>query len=163
MQGDVMSDAANVASRIEGLCRVYGAGILASDRTFYELQDGDQFHSRSLGTIRVKGRESPVGLFEICDGDAKEVAAIKWATRHEFAEALALYTSGETGLARRRFARLFERNPQDRAASFYLDQIDRLDEPPLEQTFTQSKTGGSPPPAPTDQERQRLSSKTAIR
>jgi predicted ATPase/class 3 adenylate cyclase len=129
LQGDLIADAANVASRLEGLCRSYCAGILLSDRTFHELQEGNQFRSRSLGTIRVKGREREVGLIEICDGDPEEVAASKWATRHEFAEALALYTGGDVGLARGRFAGLLDRNSGDGAARFYLDRIDGLTHP----------------------------------
>ena len=137
LQGDLIADAANVASRLEGLCRSYCAGILLSDRTFHELQEGNQFRSRSLGTIRVKGREREVGLIEICNGDPEEVAASKWATRHEFAEALALYTGGDVGLARGRFAGLLDRNSGDGAARFYLDRIDGLTHPP---------SGFGPPP-----------------
>jgi predicted ATPase/class 3 adenylate cyclase len=126
LQGDSMSDASNVASRVESLCRAHGAGILLSDRTFHRLEEGSRFRSRSLGTIRVKGRETEVGLVEICDGDPEEVAAAKWRTRHEFAEALTLYVGGESVSARRRFAEILDHNPGDRVARFYLEQIDRL-------------------------------------
>ncbi|MHB8418380.1 MAG: adenylate/guanylate cyclase domain-containing protein [Myxococcales bacterium] len=73
-----MGDAVNLASRLEGVNKVYGTAILASEAT--ALAAG--LPSREVDLVRVVGRKEPVRLFEIL-GD-----------RPPPAEALAAYAAG---------------------------------------------------------------------
>src|SRR5258708_15057399 len=59
----VMSDAVNVASRLEGANKYYGTTIAASEMTV-ELT-GSTFTWRELDAIRVKGRAAPVKIYEL--------------------------------------------------------------------------------------------------
>jgi adenylate cyclase len=59
----VMSDAVNVASRLEGANKYYGTTILASEITF--ALTGSKFLWRELDTVRVQGRASPVKIYEL--------------------------------------------------------------------------------------------------
>ncbi len=52
----------NVAARLEGVPGIYGCKIVVSQRTA-ELAK-DEFLMRELDTIRVKGREAPLEIFE---------------------------------------------------------------------------------------------------
>ena len=58
-----MSDAVNVASRLEGANKFYGTTIIASDSTV--ALAGDEFAWRELDTIRVKGREQQLRIYEL--------------------------------------------------------------------------------------------------
>ena len=59
----VMSDAVNVASRLEGANKYYGTSIIASERTV--AATGSAFAWRELDAIRVKGRNTPVKIYEL--------------------------------------------------------------------------------------------------
>lgn len=63
----VIGDNVNLASRLEGLSKVYGVEIVIPDQTRNRL-DG-QFACRELDTVRVKGRETSVRIFELLDKD----------------------------------------------------------------------------------------------
>lgn len=57
----VMGDAVNLGSRLEGLTRMYGNKILASDATFRECPD---IVFREIDRVRVKGKNEPVTIYE---------------------------------------------------------------------------------------------------
>jgi two-component system sensor histidine kinase ChiS len=57
MQTTVISDAVNLASRLEGLTKLYGAGIALSGQTLISLDQITKYHYRFLGKIKVKGKK----------------------------------------------------------------------------------------------------------
>ena len=58
-----MSDAVNLASRLEGANKFYGTTIIASDTTV--ALAGEAFAWRELDTIRVKGRTQSLKIYEL--------------------------------------------------------------------------------------------------
>jgi adenylate cyclase len=61
----VMSDAVNVASRLEGANKYYGTTIIASETTV--AATGTAFEWRELDAVRVKGRTTPLKIYELLD------------------------------------------------------------------------------------------------
>ena len=59
----VMSDAVNLASRLEGANKFYGTTIIASETTV--ALAGDDFAWRELDAIRVKGRTQALKIYEL--------------------------------------------------------------------------------------------------
>ena len=57
----VMGDAVNLASRLEGITKEYGVGIVVGERTRALLPD---FACRELDRVRVKGKDEPVSIYE---------------------------------------------------------------------------------------------------
>jgi adenylate cyclase len=57
----VMGDAVNLASRLEGLTKAYGAGIIVGQATRDAVPG---FVFRELDRVRVKGKDAPVAIFE---------------------------------------------------------------------------------------------------
>lgn len=57
----VMGDVVNLGSRLEGLTKQYGVGMIVSDATAALLPD---FAFRELDLVRVKGKHEPVAIFE---------------------------------------------------------------------------------------------------
>ncbi len=58
----VMGDAVNLASRLEGLTKQYGIGIIVGERT-YELTKDDYLY-RPVDSVRVKGKNEAVHIYE---------------------------------------------------------------------------------------------------
>ncbi len=57
----VMGDAVNLSSRLEGLTRVYGVGILVGQNTKQIVKD---VVFREVDRVKVKGKDEPVDIFE---------------------------------------------------------------------------------------------------
>jgi len=83
----IMGDAVNLASRLEGVNKVYGTKVIASDTTVLEC--GDKLTFRELDMVRVKGRESPVTIYEPLSNDDPMPISAKHA--ENFASGLAAY------------------------------------------------------------------------
>jgi adenylate cyclase len=69
----VMGDAVNLGSRLEGITKQYGVGILVGETTRQALKDAIVF--REIDRVKVKGKEQPVGIYEpigLSDEVAKE-------------------------------------------------------------------------------------------
>ena len=63
MDGTVISDAVNLASRLEEMTKVYLTPLLLSEHMLYSLDDASKYCIRLLDRIRVKGRISPVSVY----------------------------------------------------------------------------------------------------
>jgi adenylate cyclase len=57
----VMGDAVNLASRLEGITKEYGVGIVVGENT---KAAAPEFVYRELDLVRVKGKDEPVAIFE---------------------------------------------------------------------------------------------------
>jgi adenylate cyclase len=57
----VMGDAVNLASRLEGITKEYGVGIVVGENTKVAAPD---FIYRELDLVKVKGKDEPVAIFE---------------------------------------------------------------------------------------------------
>jgi adenylate cyclase len=120
MEGTVISDAVNLASRLEGLTKMYGASIVVSDRTLFSLEHVLQYRFRFLDKVKVKGKREPVSVFEILDGNPEEEIALKLKTQTFFEKGLLHYHSQEFEESVSHFSRVIEVDPDDRAAQLYL-------------------------------------------
>jgi signal transduction histidine kinase/class 3 adenylate cyclase len=122
----VISDAVNLASRIEGASKQLGAKLLVSRATYEALAPG-AFEARGLGRVQVKGREGYVEVVEILDAEEPELAHAKGAAREAFALALGHFHAGEWREAHARFARLAAECSEDLASGLYAEACARAD------------------------------------
>ena len=116
----VMSDAVNLASRLEGANKFYGTSIIASDTTVKLA--GDAFAWRELDTVRVKGRNQALGIYELV-GLSGRVADPQAASIADYAEGLAHWRAGEFSRAEKCFARSAE---TDRPAAIFRERAREL-------------------------------------
>ncbi|MCK5338524.1 MAG: adenylate/guanylate cyclase domain-containing protein, partial [Bacteroidales bacterium] len=60
MEGTVISDAVNLASRLEGLTKLYGSSIIITEETLIKISDPTSYHYRFLDIVKVKGKKEAV-------------------------------------------------------------------------------------------------------
>ncbi|HSH05525.1 MAG TPA: adenylate/guanylate cyclase domain-containing protein, partial [Anaerolineae bacterium] len=65
MEGTVISDTVNTASRLEGLTKQYGVGVIVSEAVKAKLGEGEGYRWRFLDEVQVKGKREAVGVYEV--------------------------------------------------------------------------------------------------
>ncbi|TMM49557.1 AAA family ATPase [Sulfitobacter sabulilitoris] len=128
LNGNVISDAVNLASRLEGVTAIYGAGIAVSEDVISAMSEPDRYPHRMLDTVRVIGRELPVVVYEVFAADPPESARLKAATRDAFEGAHADLRNARFGRAAEQFARIADQNPLDAGAKRLAERASRLAE-----------------------------------
>jgi adenylate cyclase len=133
MDGTVIADAVNLASRIESLTKNYGAGTLISDFSWQSVTDKAKYEWRLVDRVAVKGKNEPVDLIEVFNSDNDELRKLKLRQKTAFAEALELYRKGEFANAKTAFLQLAAENSHDKTLRLYLERIERyMQFPPAE-------------------------------
>ncbi len=122
MEVTVISDAVNLASRIEGMTKMYGTPLLIGNATYHALEDPTQYHIRKIDRVRAKGKTEPVTLWEVFDLDPPELMDYKLKIAAIFEEAISLYHSRQFEEAQELFLDCLTRNPQDKTAEFYVER-----------------------------------------
>jgi adenylate cyclase len=116
----VIGDAVNLASRLEGLTRIYGADILLGATVAEYVRD--EFHLRSVARVQVKGKTAPVDIFALIGARNEDIDPefLKWLETYE--EAILKFRSRDFKQAKILFSRFLEFYPDDFLAKMYLDR-----------------------------------------
>lgn len=118
LEAGVVSDTVNIASRVEGLTKYYGAPILASDSTYVKIEEG-KIGARYLGNVKVKGKEMTLGIHEIIDGLPVELKQQKQETRKNFELAINAYLRADFITSTPLFKQITTDFPGDQAARIF--------------------------------------------
>jgi len=130
MEGTVISDAVNLASRVEGLTKIYHTPLLITEHTHVKLQHLYQYHIRLIDAVTVKGKTEEVTIYEIFDADMPDMIELKQQTLSEFEQGFVLYHSDERADAKQLFEQVLARNPADKVAQIYLERCSPHDTHP---------------------------------
>ncbi|MFB2976280.1 adenylate/guanylate cyclase domain-containing protein [Microseira sp. BLCC-F43] len=122
MDGTVISDAVNLAARIENLTKEYGVSLLISQQTLSRLQNPMEHNIRFIERVTVKGKSKAVAVFEVFDGDAPQIKQGKLATKSMFEEGLFLSYRHCFTEAALLFQDCLRINPSDTIAQIYLQR-----------------------------------------
>ena len=123
LEGTVVSDAVNLAARIESLTRAFGAQILISEDTFQSLDDPDRYRYRALGSLAVRGKTKEVTVIEILDGRSRADCAFLLATKPVFERGYQALATGDPDSAFAFFSEALAENPDDQAARYYTETL----------------------------------------
>ncbi len=118
MNYTVMGDNVNMASRLEGANKIYGAKMIVSQRT-YEATSG-KFLFRPLGIAALKGKSKGMAIYELVGrrGEVDVGRAVELC--ENFTLGLRAYMAKNWNEARDIFMDLSVKFPQDAPTSFYL-------------------------------------------
>jgi adenylate cyclase len=133
MDPTVIGDSANLASRIEGLTRIYGLDILVG-ATAAELVR-DEVYLRSVARVQVKGKTKPVDIFTFIGARNEEVDPEfrKWLETYE--EGLERFRARDFTEAKILFSRFLEFYPDDLLAKMYLDRSLEYEQAPPDEAW----------------------------
>ncbi|MCU0823439.1 MAG: adenylate/guanylate cyclase domain-containing protein [Leptospira sp.] len=121
MEGTVISDTVNAASRIEGLNKVFSSTILFSEDTYSFLRKPEDFQCRRLGKVVLKGKSKSMNIYELLDEKNPTSYESILNTKDIFEESLIAYENGDLQTARSGFTSVLEKNPSDNVSKHYLD------------------------------------------
>ncbi|MFN3401370.1 MAG: hemerythrin domain-containing protein [Ferrovibrio sp.] len=133
MEVTVISDAVNLAARIETLTKTYQTPLLITQHTLNSMRAPADFSIRFLDRVHLPGKHLAQSIYEVFDGDPPPLKAAKQANLDLFEEALALYHFRQIDSARRSFHACLERCPDDTPALIHwqrCSQTGRLPDPP---------------------------------
>ncbi|MCB1191830.1 MAG: hypothetical protein H7A23_06600 [Leptospiraceae bacterium] len=94
MDTTVIGDAVNLTSRIESLTKTFKIDILFSSDVYQNISNPSKFHIREIDTVRVKGKQTPVVLYEAFGSDPEYVIEQKVKTLYKFKEGIFHYKAG---------------------------------------------------------------------
>jgi len=119
MQGTVISDAVNLASRLEGLTKIYGASLIVSNHVLFGLEDPNRYHYRFLDRVRLRGKEDTVPVYEVFNADPPELFERKKRTREIFERGVYEYHAGDFTLAAKLFDEIRDPKAPEKAIEIY--------------------------------------------
>jgi adenylate cyclase len=126
-----IGDSVNLASRLEGLNKLYGTEIIISKSTLENLNSSETpFLLRELDLVQVKGKEEPIPIFELVNsfsGDNNKTDLVRM-----FAEAFNTYRAGNFLAAKEKFTEILLNFPNDAPSALYKERCQEyiLDPPP---------------------------------
>ncbi|MEM1279377.1 MAG: adenylate/guanylate cyclase domain-containing protein [Cyanobacteria bacterium P01_D01_bin.6] len=126
IQPDAISDTVNLAARLEGLSKVYGASLIISEAVRARLQDPNRYHLRFLDRVIVKGRTQVSAIYEVLNAEPEERQRQKLATLSEFEAGIKAYGTRDLVAARDHFTVIRAQHPQDKTAELYEERIHQL-------------------------------------
>lgn len=122
MEATIISDAVNIASRLEDLTKRYGVDILISENTLNNLQDASMYSIRLIDRVQLKGKNQALSVFEVYDNDEPKIKSLKNQTKALFEEAIANYHYKKIDVATVLLEKCLEIYPNDNPIRFYLER-----------------------------------------
>lgn len=119
MEVTVISDAVNLASRVETLTKTYQTPVLLTQHTLNSIRYPADFSIRFIDRVRVRGKHLAQSIYEVFDADPPALKEAKLASRDTFEDALAHYHFRHMDAALTLFSDCLEHNPGDTPAAVY--------------------------------------------
>ncbi len=111
-----IGDNVNIASRMEGLNKVYGTNIILTEKTYRLVKD--KFETRKLDAVKVKGKNEPILIYELLSRK-NELSKKQRDFISSYEDGLELYFQKKWREAITSFQRALEYN-EDKAANMLI-------------------------------------------
>jgi adenylate cyclase len=126
MDTTVIGDSVNIAFRLEALAPKYNTDIVISAQTLDQAEAKGLFEYRLLDWVRVKGRKSPIEVYEIIDHMDPKVKQLKLANAKLIEQGLDYRKEQQWEQSISLFQQALKINPEDTLAIHHLEQCAKL-------------------------------------
>jgi adenylate cyclase len=116
-----IGDTVNLASRLEGVNKMFGTRILISESTYAAARH--EIEARELDWLRVKGKQQPIRVYELV-ARKNAISVEKRQAFETFDEGLKLYRDKRFKEALARFKAAQALFPDDKAAQTYFNRCE---------------------------------------
>jgi len=127
MNYTIISNAVNIAARLEGVNKQYGTWILASEATIMET--GENLLTRRLDRIRVVGVQEPIRIYEILE-IKNDASANMQKLIQAFDEAFNLFETSKWADAELSFKEILKQFPNDGPSQVFLKRCVKFQKDP---------------------------------
>ena len=129
MDYTMMGDTVNIASRLEGVNKIYGIYMLISETTFRKA--GDKIMAREIDSINVVGKKAPVTVYQLL-GYKKDIGESMNKTIDNYSSGLCAYRNQDWEKAESFFKAVLELTPDDGPSKTMLLRCDeyKINPPP---------------------------------
>lgn len=121
-----IGDPVNLASRLEGITKIYRENIIVSESTVEKVKNQNLIF-RELDYVRVKGKRQPVRIFAL-EGERDKIDDRHLKLYEEFAKGLSMYRNANWDEALKSFTRCLEFDPQDFPSILFIERCKKLKE-----------------------------------
>jgi len=133
MESTVLGDTVNLASRIEGLTKFYGASIIITEDVWIEIPEKEKYRVRELDLVAVKGKNEPMRVFEVFNSEPEKVIKLKNETLSNYQRFLGLYYERSWTQALEGFNKCQALSPNDQVFRIYAQRCrEFIKKPPKE-------------------------------
>ncbi len=125
MEGSVISDAVNLAARLEGLTKLYKTPLLISETTMNQLTP-EAFKTRLIDRVAVKGKVDPVLVYEVLESELPQIMEGKIIHLDHFKNGFDFYQNQQFEKALELFKECYKNVPEDRVSGLYIERCEML-------------------------------------
>ncbi|MDM8560090.1 adenylate/guanylate cyclase domain-containing protein [Candidatus Parabeggiatoa sp. HSG14] len=126
MDSTVISDAVNLASRIEALTKTYHTPLLITEDTYQQLIDPSQYQIRVIDRVTVKGKIEPVTIYEVFDTQEPTQVELKSTTLADFEQGFQDFHNEQFESAQKAFEKVLQVNDNDKGAQIYIENCQKV-------------------------------------
>jgi adenylate cyclase len=120
MNYSVIGDSVNLASRLEGVNKMYGTSIIVSEAIYEKTKE--QFHFRPLDIVAVKGKTKGIRIFELLAAKDDEISEAMKELINHFPVGFEAYLKQDWDLA----IKIFGQFTNDKVARMYVGRCEEF-------------------------------------
>ena len=121
LETTVISDTVNIASRVEGLTKFYGAEIIVTEESIQQLPPDHSFHYRFLDRVNVKGKSKSISIYEILLPSQTK----KLGYQEKYQKAIEYFNNRAIEQAHLLFSEIIQENPSDGAVQKLMTRLNQ--------------------------------------
>lgn len=126
LETSVISDAVNVAARIQELTKEYDSHILIGDPVYFQLKEPGRFACRFVCRSQVRGKQQKTNIWEVYASDSEDIRLAKQTIAGRYDEAVVLYYQGYYEDALPIFEECLAKLPNDKVLQMYIGNCHSL-------------------------------------
>jgi adenylate cyclase len=132
----VISDSVNLASRLEGLTKIYGVNIIVSEEIYNTLRDNKKYKFRFLDIVKVKGKQRVIQIYQLLNSLNLNDFQIIMGNLELYNKAISFYQNQDFKNAYKAFEELMKKNSNDPILLIYRDRCKTLIEGEIDLNWT---------------------------